>query len=295
MASSLLRVTGSVWSWPSSAVCQVQTTGLLICAKHLFISGIGEQPMLYRSSPDQSTAAFSLHSKWFPSPYRRLWCWLLRGNSLQETTGSSANDLYPGRACCFHVLHNSCIFLFLDISWHTVFFCRTTVHLFPRRGTEGTGVFSRLRRQLEKDKHSNPCSIYSCSLPLFYSRLFDGMGFKIDGWTMCIYGPVGFFLYGSENKNRPILLNLHLGEYSSPGCWLGVELVSDKEAFLALGADWISWQMSVVNFLSALKFDDYHAVHLHTNQQCILLFIDTLLILSFTPWTDCWSNNMSSK
>lgn len=95
--------------------------------------------MLYRFNPDQSIPAFSLHSKLFPFLYRCLWCRLLRGNSLLETTGSSANDLYPGGGYCFHVLHNSCIFLFRD-QLYTVFFFSTTDHLFPQRDTEGTCV-----------------------------------------------------------------------------------------------------------------------------------------------------------
>lgn len=85
---------------------------ILICSKHLLITTVGELPMLWRNSPDQSIPAFSSHFKWFPSPYRCLWCRPLRGNSLLETTGSSANDLHPGWGYCFHVLHNSCIFLF---------------------------------------------------------------------------------------------------------------------------------------------------------------------------------------
>lgn len=102
------------------------------------ITSIGELPMLYRFCPDQSIAAFSPHSKLFPSLYRCLWCRLLRGNSLLETTGSSANDLYPGRGYCFHVLRNSCIFLF-RYQLYIVFFFSTMAHLFPQRDT-GTRV-----------------------------------------------------------------------------------------------------------------------------------------------------------
>ncbi len=111
----------------------------LICSKHPLITSIGELPMLYRFSPDQSIPAFSLHSKLFPSLYRCLWCRLWRGNSLLETTGSSANDLYPGWGYCFHVLRNSCIFLF-RYRLYIVFFFSTMDHLFPQRDTGGTGV-----------------------------------------------------------------------------------------------------------------------------------------------------------
>lgn len=108
---------------PSSLLSADRCT--FICSKHLLITNFREAPMLYRFSPDQSIPALSPHCKLFPSLSRCLWCRLLRGNSLQETTGSSTNDLYPGLGSCFNVLHNSCFFfpLLLHISAvHSVLF-----------------------------------------------------------------------------------------------------------------------------------------------------------------------------
>lgn len=130
-----------------------------MCSKHLLITSIGEQPMLYRFNPDQSIPAFSLHSKLFPFLYRCVWCRLLRGNSLLETTGSSANDLYPGWGYCFHVLHNSCIFLFRD-QLYMVFFFSTMDHLFPQRDTEGD-VCCCDWGDVRENKHLNPC-VHEC-------------------------------------------------------------------------------------------------------------------------------------
>lgn len=176
--------------------------------------------MLYRFSPDQSIPAFSLHSKLFPSLYRCLWCRLLRGNSLLETTESSANDLYAGWGYCFHVLHSSCVFLF-RYQLYMVFSFYTMDHLFPQKDTMGLCVvieetFKNTWTLVQIDLLFSVCVDSQNSLMLnSMLHTADPLYIKIskhqhdDMHSVCFRS----FVYSSENNvriSRQMLVNLRL-------------------------------------------------------------------------------------
>lgn len=120
---------------PSSTLSSEARSGLK-CFKHYLINSVGEQPVLCRFGPESVSSRFFLC---IPNDISFLcwclWCRLLRGTSLLETTGSSANDLFPGWGYCFHVLHNSCIFL-ASYQLNMMFFHSTMDHLFFWRNWE---------------------------------------------------------------------------------------------------------------------------------------------------------------